>query len=384
MIWEPCDYNCCIRYIGNAKLTLINIIIGTLFCTIATNKTIMDRSNRLSYSSKTSSAFTIVELLVVIVVIGVLAAITVVSYTGISQRATVTSLTSDLTNAMTQLKLDQVINGVYPANLAAANGGKGILASSGTVYDYYPTSTGFCVTATKSSTNYRITNNSIPRAGVCSGLERDKYSVIKWNSWTLGTGGVAGYNLNGDGNSRINNINPWGVSDVIWDVSNQDATSDADGGWDGSNFSIDNTKMYRFSTFVRRKTIGSGSFYLGTHGYPDAVLSRSSGAADSNPYFSATGWWGNANQWYLVVGYVWPASSGTGAAMADSGTYTLDGVKVSSSSDYVWQPTTTSSNHRSYLYYSTDTTTNQQWYQPRVDIVNGTEPTIGELLNNTF
>lgn len=331
-----------------------------------------------------SPAFTIVELLVVIVVIGVLAAITVVSYTGISQRATVTSLTSDLTNAMTQLKLDQVINGVYPANLATANGGKGIPASSGTVYDYYPTLTGFCVTATKSSTSYRITNNSIPRAGVCSGLERDKLSIIKWNAWVLGVGGVTGYSANGDGNSRITDTNPWGVSDVIWDVSNQDATSDADGGWDGSNFSIDNTKMYRFSTFVRRKTIGGGTFYLGTHGYPNAVLSRSSGVADSNPYFSNTAWWGNVNQWYLVVGYVWPAGSGTGAVMADSGTYTLSGVKVSSSYDYVWQPTTTSSNHRSYLYYSTDTTTNQQWYQPRVDIVDGTEPTITELLNNTF
>ena len=337
---------------------------------------------RLSFNN--SSAFTIVELLVVIVVIGVLAAITIVSYTGISQRATVSSLTSDLTNAMTQLKLDQVINGAYPANLAAANGGKGIPASSGTVYDYFPTSTGFCVTATKNSISYRITNNSIPRLGVCSGLERDKLSIIKWNAWVLGVGGVAGYNANGDGNSRITDTNPWGASDIIWDVSNQDATSDADGGWDGSNFSIDNTKMYRFSTFVRRKTIGNGSFYLGTHGYPDAVLNRSNGAANTNPYFCNSGWWGNTNQWYLVVGFVWPAGSGTGSTMTDAGIYTLDGTKIASGSDYIWQSTTTSANDRSYLYYSTDITTNQQWYQPRVDIVDGTEPTITELLNNTF
>lgn len=50
--------------------------------------------------------FTIVELLVVIVVIGVLAFITIIAYTGISQKATIASLTSDLDNAAKRLKLD--------------------------------------------------------------------------------------------------------------------------------------------------------------------------------------------------------------------------------------------------------------------------------------
>jgi len=47
----------------------------------------------------TKRGFTIVELLVVIVVIGILAAITVVAYTGVTQKATVSTLTSDLDNA---------------------------------------------------------------------------------------------------------------------------------------------------------------------------------------------------------------------------------------------------------------------------------------------
>ena len=59
-------------------------------------------------------AFTIVELLVVIVVIGILAALTIVAYTGISQKATVASLQSDLSNASTVLKLYQVDNSAYP------------------------------------------------------------------------------------------------------------------------------------------------------------------------------------------------------------------------------------------------------------------------------
>jgi len=91
---------------------------------------------------------------------------------------------------------------------------------------------------------------------------------------------------------------------------------------------------------------------------------------------------GPVNQWYLAVGYVWPAGSGTGAAMPESGIYALDGTKIASSSDFVWQPTTTSSYHRSYLFYSTDITTNQQFYQPRINVIDGTEPTVTELRNN--
>jgi prepilin-type N-terminal cleavage/methylation domain-containing protein len=330
-------------------------------------------------------AFTIVELLVVIVVIGVLAAITIISYTGIKDRAVKASLTSDLENVSKILTMDQVTNSTYPSTLSEANGGKGISANSGTTYEYFPSSTGFCIAATKDSTTYRVTNSSSPKQGVCSGLERDKLSVIKWaSSWVVSTGAAPGYYLNGDGNSRVVDINPWGLSDIVWDVSNQDVASNDDGGWVTNNFPVDSTKMYRFSTFVRRKVIGDGNFYLGTNGYPDTVLNRSNGALNTNPYFCSKAWWGNLGQWYLVVGHVWPAGSGTGNAMTDSGIYTLNGTMISSTADFVWQSTTTSSRHRSYLYYSIDTTTNQQWYQPRVDIVDGTEPTINELLNNTF
>ena len=72
------------------------------------------RSSRSSSIPSTSinHGFTIVELLVVIVVIGILAAITIVSYTGISQRATAASLQSDLDNASRMFKLYYVDHGV--------------------------------------------------------------------------------------------------------------------------------------------------------------------------------------------------------------------------------------------------------------------------------
>lgn len=61
------------------------------------------------------AGFTIVELLIVIVIIGILAAITIVAYNGIQNRARETSLKSDLTNIAKQLELYRA-DGDYPAD----------------------------------------------------------------------------------------------------------------------------------------------------------------------------------------------------------------------------------------------------------------------------
>ena len=63
------------------------------------------------------SGFTIVELLVVIVVIGILATITMVSYTGITQKATDVTIESDLSNSRKALQLYQVTYDSYPTTL---------------------------------------------------------------------------------------------------------------------------------------------------------------------------------------------------------------------------------------------------------------------------
>jgi general secretion pathway protein G len=119
------------------------------------------------------NGFTIVELLVVIVVIGILASITIVSFSGISQRATTASLQSDLENASKLLKMDLVDTGSFPSSTAAANNGDGIPASSGTTYQYTAdnsTSTkAFCITATKSNLSYYSNQDSKPIIGGCPG-----------------------------------------------------------------------------------------------------------------------------------------------------------------------------------------------------------------------
>ncbi len=67
---------------------------------------------------KSVSGFTIVELLIVIVVIGILAAITIVAYNGVQNRASDTSVQSDLRNIAKQLEVGRVDSTTdsYPTN----------------------------------------------------------------------------------------------------------------------------------------------------------------------------------------------------------------------------------------------------------------------------
>ena len=91
--------------------------------------------------SKLKSGFTIVELLVVIVVIGILAAITLISYTSISKKAASASALSDLGNATQQLMSHQVVYGAYPSTIdcgmADSSTNKCLKASPGNSYEYY-------------------------------------------------------------------------------------------------------------------------------------------------------------------------------------------------------------------------------------------------------
>lgn len=128
-------------------------------------------------NKSTQSGFTIVELLIVIVIIGILAAITIVAYNGVQQRAYESSLQSDLRQGAKQLVIDYNINNVYPASLAAANNGNGIKSSNGTTYQYNFNNNSnpatFCLAAISSRTDvpsYSISTSNNLYKGACTGL----------------------------------------------------------------------------------------------------------------------------------------------------------------------------------------------------------------------
>lgn len=104
--------------------------------------------------------FTIVELLIVIVVIAILAAISIVAYNGISQRAKASSAQQALSDAQKKLAVYAVDNGdSYPTDISTLN-----LPSSGSVtYQYSAAAgaspTGYCITATTGGVAYYLGKN---------------------------------------------------------------------------------------------------------------------------------------------------------------------------------------------------------------------------------
>lgn len=129
----------------------------------------------LSLKKTYIKAFTIVELLVVIVVIGILAAITIVSYSGITNRAKIASIQSDLSNSYMQLSMFYVDNGAYPTTISVDCGSSPttttnlcIKPSSGTSYTAIPysnpTPQSFTLTAVNGNISWNITDKKPPTA----------------------------------------------------------------------------------------------------------------------------------------------------------------------------------------------------------------------------
>lgn len=70
------------------------------------------------WAKQTRSGFTITELLVVIVVVAILAAVTVVAFRGIQQRAALTALKADSSSIAKKLELFKVDAGDFPASIS--------------------------------------------------------------------------------------------------------------------------------------------------------------------------------------------------------------------------------------------------------------------------
>lgn len=219
-----------------------------------------------------------------------------------------------------------------------------------------------------------------------------KTNILDPYSWTVGSGGIGDFSLNGNGNEneRVIGTDPFGNSSVVWETR---ASGDggADGGWNHSGFDVDNTKLYRMSVWVKRTSSSAGgTFYLGTNGGGQCVL-RLDGSygEECNPYWECKGTGSyTQNVWYLVVGHVFPHTYPNSNQHADTGVWAIGSGKVQGingcniGNDMKFGPSTTSLNHRTYHFYCGDNTTRLQFFDPRVDLCDGSEPTISDLLNN--
>jgi prepilin-type N-terminal cleavage/methylation domain-containing protein len=134
------------------------------------------------------NGFTIVELLVVIVVIGILAAITIVSYNGITTKAKTASVTSYL-NSFSKKYQEQVVlnngnltstqfdnlNTLIPTQEDISYNFFKLTMSSGTII------TAFCVNNASSNglQSYFVnsTDRLTPTKGVCTGAASGAYTL---------------------------------------------------------------------------------------------------------------------------------------------------------------------------------------------------------------
>ena len=211
-----------------------------------------------------------------------------------------------------------------------------------------------------------------------------KPTLIDYSQWTLATGSVGDWSQNGTTaeNKRILKINPKGNLDIVWATESNDSDNNSDGGWNVSGKSIDKTKKYRFTCWIKRENAGNGRTYFGCQA--NTVCNLGTTTVNNNPYFY-NGLIDNVPEvgetWCLFVAYIHPHDY-TGSGDPTNGFYRGDTkVRTRGCTDFKWEPNATSGGVRSYLYYSTSTSERQYWYRPRFEICDGSEPSIQTLLN---
>jgi hypothetical protein len=273
----------------------------------------------------------------------------------------------------------------YNANNQGGSGGSGIV-----IVRYLTSLAAGTRGGTSSSGLIFSVDPGNPRSYVPS--SGSQASLINTSTWTVSTGTVTGYSANGLAaeNQRVYDTDPWGNSNIVWGTY---ATGDSggDGGWNGSQCACDRTKMYRQSVWVRRTSVATaGTFYFGMQSSAGSCIELSGGGTQGNPYwdYRSPGAF-VLNEWCLVVGHIFPEGWAGTTAHANSGIYTralgptskYASLAGNIPADCKFTPGTTSISNRTYHYYSIDATVRLQFADPRIDLCDGSEPSINQLLN---
>lgn len=161
---------------------------------------------------KATSGFTIVELLIVIVVIAILAAISVVAYNGIQNRANDAAVRSDLAAIGKLYEIHKVDAGIYPYGTTLNNGTAFRINISRSAYD--PTRSYQLLNCTNSATlgsDYAVL--AVARSGkrfyVSSGGVNEYNGGDTWLSPSACPNVLPGSGANGAGYDSSNGWRTW-------------------------------------------------------------------------------------------------------------------------------------------------------------------------------
>jgi prepilin-type N-terminal cleavage/methylation domain-containing protein len=177
--------------------------------------------------------FTVVELLIVIVIIGILASIVLANYNGIQKSARISSMQSDMNSVIKQLEIFKTssITDSYPTSLSAGN----IKQNSDLVYAYISSnSSSYCLSSTTDGTSYFITpNNRQFQLGDCN----------------VTSGLVGQWKLNNDANDSSGNV--WTSTATSTQAAvGQNGQANSAYAFDGTSSQIDTNHVFALDTFT--------------------------------------------------------------------------------------------------------------------------------------